>query len=234
MSTFNFKDYLEKKVSEQRQNVAAHKARREHEAALLPPDLTGHVWSACRDEAALVKARIDFLERAVMELRPKLTAARDRIRAASQPIRRPVHTRRFNILFDSYDGQPMETVVMGFMKTEKALNIQKEEWMPLLLRLQAYEFELTARQQELHELRKIAEAAAEGDVRLIHFLSAKWKSRFGFGGDVEGMRAKLSMTSVLCDAAGHPLPPEAIRDGMPDLPTSKASQDQERDFFIVG
>lgn len=231
-----FSEYMNQKVNEFHQARQVRRSETERDAALLPPDLTGLVYLACRDEAARVRARITTLEVAIEKLRPRLAAARERERAARVPIYRPARRRRHDILFGETDSQPagkMESSGNG-VRGEAAIEIHKDQVQPLQRLLRAYEFEITARQQELNELRKIAEAASEGSITLIHRLSAKWSSRLEVGLGMEGVRARLVPKAVWVDAAGHPLPPEAIRDGYPDLPAAGSGHVQDRGLMVIG
>lgn len=226
-----FGDYINQKVQEQRQAREARRSQTERDKALLPPDLTGQVYLACRAEAARVRDRIITLETAIDELRPQLAASRENEKAARIPVynRKVPGQRRHDILFDDPGSQMAVKMESGVsVRGEDALKIHKQQVQPLVRRLRACEFEILQRQQELHELRKIAEAASAGSVVLIHRLSDKWRARLEIGSGIEGIPTK----SVWTDAAGYPLPPAALSGGMPDIPAS--GRVQESGALVIG
>jgi hypothetical protein len=213
-----FKTYLDQAAGQIREKMTARQQERERELDLLPPDLTGQVYLACRKEARRIQHRIDALQKHIDELVPAYQAARQKEQAASTPIYRPGRKRKHDPLFDDGPPEPVEPVLMGYVKTPPAVAVFKKETKPLYDQLTACKEEILWRNQELAELRKIVNAAGLGTQVLINHFSNKWRGRLEIGG-AGGVLAKLSKAAVYTDSMGNPLPPEALdADGEPDIP----------------
>ena len=216
----SMREYMESFVDQLNLQRIKRGKRREKEVQLLPEDLTGQVFLACRREAELVRKRLDWLDAEIDRTNTAIKAARTSVTKASRQIYFPAR-RRGSVLgeFKIEDPQPQK----GAMQmTPEAMKIKREKLQPLQRKLEALEAEKYARTQELGELRRIAEKASNSEIGLIHFLSDKWRSRLELGAGVEGVRAKLSGRAVaFTDLFGNELPPEALKDdGTPDLPAA--------------
>lgn len=185
----------------------------------LPPDLTGHVLLKCREEAEKVRAYMDKLVAQCEQLQVDIKEGERQARAKCQNLTAPDRVK--GDILGKFEVQPPTEDPLRWRKTPEALEYQREHVDPLRWRLAALQRAVTGCEQDLHQLRKIANKAFEGDVALIHFLSAQWLNRLEIGPGVEGTMARLvSYHAVPVDILGDPLPQEALdKDGEPDFAT---------------
>lgn len=203
------------------QRQSDRKAARKEHAHLLPPDFTGAVFNAAREEAARITAWLEKVEAEIERLKGEISREERAVRAACPRIVKPARVRG-DILagYEVVSGEPTSARV----KTAEAVKLQQERVAPLRRRREALERERFAREQELAQLRKLAQMASRGDVALIHHLSDKWRSRLEIGSVAVGKlppvaRQMMDRNAIYVDAAGVPLPPEALdASGKPDVP----------------
>lgn len=193
---------------------------REKEVNLLPADLTGQVFMACRREAEKIRARIAWLDQEIEKTKADIGEVEKQVQEACRQIYFP--GKRKGDVLGNFQIEEPKPQPGAWQMTEEALKLKREQLQPLQAKLKALEAEKNARLQELGELCRIAEKAGAGEVGLIHFLSDKWRGRLEIGAAVEGLQAKLGGRIVsFVDAAGYPLPDEALdAQGKPDLPAA--------------
>lgn len=198
--------------------IERRKRMRQHEN-LLPEDFSGQIFSKARDEAAKIRERMDWLEGQLQRVNAELREARAEVIRSCSHAWVPGRTRG-NILFDFEvtDPQPDPN---RLQLSPKALKMRQEKIYPLVGHKKSIEREISNRQVELSELKKIAERAGAGDVSLIHFLSDSWQARLEIGAGLVGKLPKpvrMVGTRFLTDPNGNVLPQEAIdASGKPDL-----------------
>lgn len=201
------------------QQREARRQAREKEESLLPPDLTGHIFNRCREEAAAVRAWLAKVEEECDRLEAAIADGEKEVRAACVHAMKPGRVE--GDILAGFEVVPPEPHADRLQLSPEALAIRKRKVLPLRRRLHALEREAQRRQQEIGELRRIATRASQGEVALVHFLSDKWRARLELGPGTAGVPAKLSkyyQATVPVDVAGYPLPAEAIgEDGAPDM-----------------
>ena len=197
------------------------KRKFQHEE-LLPEDFSGQIFIKCRDEAARIRERINFLESERSKVSAEIKAAELEVRQACSHCWLP-SKRKGDILTEFVITDPMPDLLRSQL-TPKALAMRQKRVFPLKKHLQAIDRELSSRQMELSELRRIAERASRGDASLIFFLSDAWRGRLEIGAGLLGKLppvARMSGTRIITDQFGNVLPQEAVVDGKPDMPAGQ-------------
>jgi hypothetical protein len=214
------------KVSEfnefQNQRIQAAMSRRDRrlEAIVLPPDFTGQVFLRCQEEGEKIRKRIDFLNGELAHIAERIKALEAQARAMMPCV---IHEQLKGDVLRSFEivrvTAPNQKIV-----TPAVLKFRQTKIDPLRREQNALEQEIFFRQQELGQLKRIAKACGTGDVGLLTLLTAAWRSRLEIGGAVLGklpepVRQLGSRNVIYVDAAGYPLPGEALDvAGKPDLP----------------
>ncbi len=196
--------------------------RRERSApglGLIPEDFASQVYFSALGEGDRLKARLVEIDDRLKIVKSKLADARRQVKTQTTPILRQ---HLVGGVLDR-EEQLVTEPAGAFLLTPAALATRKKIELPLQREKKALELEKSFLQQELGELSRIARAALGGEVSLIHHLSDRWRSRLKIGAAVLGKLPKPAlemMGNVLyTDAAGNPLPPEALDPGTkkPDL-----------------
>jgi len=212
-------DALFQYVTAMIQKYADRRKRKFQHEGLLPEDFSGQIFIKCRDEAARIRERINFLESERSKVSAELKAAEFEVRQACSHCWLP-SKRKGDILTEFVITDPMPDPLRSQL-TPKALAMRQKRVFPLKKHLQAIDRELSSRQMELSELRRMAERASRGDASLIFFLSDAWRGRLEIGAGLLGKlppAVRMSGVVLNVDPFGNPLPPEAItEDGKPDL-----------------
>jgi hypothetical protein len=188
---------------------------------VLPPDFTGQIYLSAIKEGERVKARLAWLKTELERVGGELRAAHGREMAAVTTI--PKYRVTGDALGDPADWKTVEDRPVcikgpGVIKLQqKSAGLRRYE--------HALQLEISTRQTELSELRKIAELAGRGEKALICWMSDFWRNRLVIGGAVMAKLPKEARPSqgnvIFTDFAGYPLPPEALdADGKPDVPAA--------------
>lgn len=188
------------------------------EEALLPEDFTGQVYLRAREQAAVIRARLDAIAGELGRIEAEIRQIRRDVFALSEPATIPA--RRRGDILTQFFIEPAREDPNFRQKGQRAIEVQKQ-----LGPLETYRARLMAEQQgrltELADLRRIATLAGDGSPAVIAWLAGRWSSTFGFGAGMNLPKpAKLSGRVLgLTDAAGYFLPKEALdAAGEPDLP----------------
>jgi hypothetical protein len=229
-------DELFQDVTAMIQKHADRRKRKFQHQELLPEDFCGQIFVKARDEAAKIRERMDWLEGQLQRVNAELKEARAEVIRACAHCWIPGR-RTGNILFDFEvtDPQPDPN---RLQLSPSALKMRQQKAYPLMKHKQAIERELSNRQLELSELKKIAERAGCGDVSLIFFLTDEWRSKLEISTSLFGKlppAARLMGTRMVVDPFGNVLPQEAIGDdGKPDLPGTIPWHGQHEETTLPG
>ena len=203
-------------LSDRNEELMLSRSQREERSkklgvALLPEEFTGQVYFAARAEAEKVKGRLVEIEDQLKIVKNKLSDARRQVLSSAKPIFRQ---RWVGSILD-LEEELVNVPAGAFQLTPDALATRKKIVLPLQREQLWLEAEKTNCQQQVGELKRIASAAFRGEISLIHYLSDMWRSRLEIGAGLVGKlppaAKKLWLGNVLyTDAAGNPLPPEAL------------------------
>jgi hypothetical protein len=209
--TDDFADLINRKIK--------HRERMKQHEQLLPADFSGQIFNKIRAEASIIKERLDWLEGQLQRVNAELKEARAEVIRSCSHAWIPGRTRG-NILFgfEVTDPQPDPNKLQ---LSPKALKMRQEKVYPLMKHKMSIEREISRRQMELCELRRMAERASQGDVTLIYFLSDAWRSRLEIGNALLGKLpppVRMSGSRIQVDPYGNPIPEDALdAEGKPDL-----------------
>lgn len=193
---------------------------------VLPEDLTGQLWASCKTEYETLGAHLAGLQGELETTNAAIEAARKKVMAACLPIQAKPITKRGSIFApETWLMQPAGETGAAMLGKD-ALEIKKKELFPLLVKQRHLIRDIFAVETDRYELEKIADFATRGDIAVIHHLSDKWRNRLEVGSALTGKLPKAVRhiwdDTVYTDAFGEPLPPEALKDGMPDMPPAGA------------
>lgn len=162
-----------------KKRVQGRQQRARQYETLLPPDLTGTVFNSAREEAAKVKERLVWLDSEISKTEAALKNARRAVFKACPPA--VVPAKFTGDILSDYQVEPARPHPKMRVKTAEAIKLSRETVTPLELYRKTLIREVTARQMELGDLKKIATLAFEGSPALVNFLNKKWTSRLEIG-----------------------------------------------------
>jgi hypothetical protein len=199
---------------------AVERRDRRMEKIVIPADITGQIFIKCQSEAKAINDRIAFLK-------GELSHVKERIRALEKEARSMCPC----IVTEKLQGNLLSKFELVTItnpnqriRTKKVVDFETAKIYPLRWQQNHLEQEIFIREQEIGQLKRIAQMCGAGDIGLISYLSDAWRSRLAIGASVWGklpqpVRQLGQGNVIYVDQVGNILPPEALSsDGKPDMP----------------
>ncbi len=177
---------------------------------LLPEDLQARILEACERERALVLARVDAIDGERAALEEQRAAALAAEAATVEPL--PIPAREVVDLFGRVRVIPGRE---GAGMATPATIAARQRTHALDRRLAALQEERAHRLAELGEILRVQRAAAAGVVNAVLAVTQGWRNKpllVGLGRTME-LELLKAQQGEISDAAGNPLPPEALDAG---------------------
>lgn len=168
---------------------------------LLPADLQEQILEACQQERAAVLARIAEIDEGLARIAELDRAAKEAYQATLKPIvERPRPVRRL-------DGtiQERPARIRVHVATPATIEANKAR-ARICAHKRALQVERAHRHSELGEILRIEDQTRAGVVTGLLFVVTRWRNRV----DVGKLLPAAKLGRSYSDAAGNPLPPEAL------------------------
>lgn len=180
---------------------------------LLPAALQEQLLEACERERAAVLARIEQVDRDLELLEGRRLEALQAMRATIRPLASPARTVR------RLDGSTFERRGrVGVGVATPATAAANQALQRVLEDIAARKEERAYRLSELGQILRIENQTRAGAVSGLLAITATWRNRIDVGSFLPAAKLGRSYS----DAAGNPLPPEALdAAGNPDLPQGR-------------
>lgn len=168
---------------------------------IIPADLQEQILEACQQERAAVLARIAEIDEGLARIAELDRAAKEAYQATLKPIvERPRPVRRL-------DGtiQERPARIRVHVATPATIEANKAR-ARICAHKRALQVERAHRHSELGEILRIEDQTRAGVVTGLLFVVTRWRNRV----DVGKLLPAAKLGRSYSDAAGNPLPPEAL------------------------